>query len=284
MPQGKITSGEEIDIANARGEALESMEGSFLGSISGGIAMHFSDDPRVIAAAAGLGAAIEGAAGAVVYAAEGKGGYQPDVENKPAEAYTNNRDRISGPVDPAKVGEAPAREKLPTPDPHPDPAKASDEQNTHEANPKALSGSSAGAAPAVKPQVTTTPESYVAVDPANKQLVAAGYFREGELELHIRAQTDAGIRGAIRGAEQFKKIVDYFGLEKIRSIKGSWSFGDNLSAFNNAIAGGATPEAAAAGTWTGKQAKEVGFTAVHVMRTYGVAGNYTKVEVSFTRP
>ncbi|MDR3676856.1 MAG: DUF4157 domain-containing protein [Acidobacteriota bacterium] len=284
MPQGKITSGEEIDIANARGEALETMEGSFLGSISGGIAMHFTNDPRVIAAAAGFGAAIEGTVGAVAYAVEGKGSYQPDVENKPAEAYTNNRDRISDPVDPAKVGQAPAREKLPTPDPHPDSAKAADEQVPYKASTKAPGGTSAGAAPSVEPQVTTTPESYRAVDPANKQLVAVGYFREGELELHIRAQTDAGVRGAIRGAEQFKKIVDYFGLAKIRSIKGSWSFGDNLSAFNEAIADKATPEAAAAGTWTGKQAKDVGFTAVHVTRTYGEPGKYTKVEVSFTRP
>jgi hypothetical protein len=154
------------------------------------------------------------------------------------------------------------------------------------------SGSSAGAAPAAEPVVTTTPESYRAVDPANKQLVAVGYLREGELELHIRAQTDAGVRGSIRGAEQFKKIIDYFGLEKIRSIKGSWSFGDNLSAFNKAIAAlppaeRTTPQAqsaAAAATWTGKQAKEVGFTVAHVTRAYGEPGKYDKVEVSYTRP
>lgn len=142
----------------------------------------------------------------------------------------------------------------------------------------------APAAPAAEPQVTTTPESYRAVDPANKQLGAAGYLRGGELELHIRAQTNEGARGAIRGAEQFRKIIDYFGLNNIRSIKGSWSYGDNLNAFNKAIAEGATPEAAAAQTWTGQQAAKVGFTGVHVTRTYGAVGAYTKVEVSFTRP
>jgi Domain of unknown function (DUF4157) len=284
-PSGdKITSGEEIDIANARGQALESMEGSFLGSVAGGVAMQFSNDPRVIAGAAGLGAAIEGGLGAFGIAVGGSGRYQPDVENKPAEAYTNNRDRITDPVDPAKVGSAPTRDPLPQPDPHPDAVKADVKSDTQDASIKAPGGGRVDAAPAAQPQVTTTPESYRAVDPANKQLVAVGYFREGELELHIRAQTDAGTRGAIRGAEQFQKIVDYFGVSNIRSIKGSWSYGDNLSDFNKAIAAGATPEKAAASTWTGKQASKVGFTAVHVMRTYGVAPAYEKVEVSFTRP
>jgi RHS repeat-associated protein len=149
---------------------------------------------------------------------------------------------------------------------------------------KAQAARAADAARAAEPQVTTTAESYRAVDPANKQLGAAGYLREGELELQIRTQTNEGTRGAIRGAEQFKKILDYFGKQNIRSIKGSWSYGDNLAAFNKAIAGGATPEAAARGTWTAQQAAKAGFTTAHVTRTYGAAGAYTKVEAIFTRP
>jgi hypothetical protein len=114
-------------------------------------------------------------------------------------------------------------------------------------------------------------------------LQATGYLREGELELSIRTRLEDGTRGTIRGAEQFQSILDHFGVSNIRTIKGSWSYGDNLAAFNKAISEGLTPQAAAAGTWTGQQAAQAGFGSVRVGRTYGQPGAYTKVEVYFTR-
>jgi hypothetical protein len=111
-----ITSGEEIDIANARAEALEYMENSPLGALLGGTAGTFTSDPRVIAGFAGFGAAVEGTGLAFV----GRQSYAPDVENKPghvlADEIIGNQPRIKPPVDPSKVGAPSAREPIPPPD------------------------------------------------------------------------------------------------------------------------------------------------------------------------
>ena len=130
--------------------------------------------------------------------------------------------------------------------------------------------------------VERTAESYRATDLAVKRIQAVGYLRGGELELLIRTKLPEGTRGALRGGKEFQAILEHFGVENIKVIKGSWSYGDNLAEFNKLLLEGLTEEEAALGTWTGKQAQAVGFGKVRV-RTYGSPGDYEKVEAYFTR-
>ena len=67
-------------------------------------------------------------------------------------------------------------------------------------------------------------------------------------------------------------------------IRGSWSYDDNLEAFNRAVAAGAQPEEAAVKTWTGQQAAAAGYTRVVIRSLEGQAGGYKKVVACFFRP
>jgi YD repeat-containing protein len=132
-------------------------------------------------------------------------------------------------------------------------------------------------------KVDANATQYRAVDAANPRLQANAYLREGELELGIRTVLEDGTRGSIRGGEQFAAIIEHFGAKNIKTIKGSWSYGSNLEAFNKGVRSGLSPEAAAARTWTGQQAAGAGFGSVRSVRTYGQNAPFDKVEVYFTR-
>lgn len=143
--------------------------------------------------------------------------------------------------------------------------------------------SSAAAARQAGVRVEKSATQYRAADAANPRLQANAYLREGELELGIRTVLEDGTRGSIRGGEQFAAIIEHFGAKNIKTIKGSWSYGDNLAAFNKGVRSGLSPEAAAARTWTGQQAAGAGFGSVRSVRTYGQNAPFDKVEVYFTR-
>jgi hypothetical protein len=77
---------------------------------------------------------------------------------------------------------------------------------------------------------------------------------------------------------------------QFEGIKGSWTFGSNLAAFNRLTGEGKTPEEAAFGTWTGQRAAELGYTKVVFsgeglaeLET-GVPGKYEKMSALFLKP
>jgi len=99
-------------------EGLNYITSSFVGAEFAELASKFTDDPRKITAAAGLGAAVEGAAGSF---AMQPGSYSPEVENKPSsvvlqELRYSGTQPIKSPVDPTKVAPPPLAERIPPPD------------------------------------------------------------------------------------------------------------------------------------------------------------------------
>lgn len=127
-------------------------------------------------------------------------------------------------------------------------------------------------------------EEYSVQDPTNPGLYAYGVISsDGELALDIRTTLDDGQRSPLlRGAEQFHAILKFFEGE-FTSIIGKWQWGSNLARFNELTARGVSPEIAAARTWTGEQAGKAGFRTIKVLSSEGDPGNYTDVQVEFTR-
>lgn len=81
----------------------------------------------------------------------------------------------------------------------------------------------------------------------------------------------------------FERMMAHFGAAVV-AIRGSWTYGDNLSAVNRLTAGGALtlPEAATHGP-TGRYALAHGFGSIRLVAEVGAPGSYTRVVVLFTR-
>jgi len=126
---------------------------------------------------------------------------------------------------------------------------------------------------------------YAISDSSNPRFQATGELsHNGTLTVTMRTVLENGVRSTVlRGTEAFQTILSHFG-SAVRTIRGSWSYGNNLATFNRLTAGGMKPEAAAAQTWTGQQAATAGFTKVTVGPLEGTVGNYTNVQVTYTRP
>jgi hypothetical protein len=113
---------EDIEFYRAWLEGLSYITSSFGAAAAAHVASIFTDDPEKITAAAGLGAAFEGAIGAM---AGGRGSYSPEVvgpRGRPgaigAWRYTGEQP-IKTAVDPAKVGAPPTPGLTPPPPPAP---------------------------------------------------------------------------------------------------------------------------------------------------------------------
>jgi hypothetical protein len=122
---------------------------------------------------------------------------------------------------------------------------------------------------------------YSVSDPLDPRFQASATVQRGELCLTIRTQLESGERApSLREAEQFRKIVAHF-ARRFHRISVFWTYGDDLAAFNRAIAAGAAPEEAALRTWTGQQAAAAGYSRAQVRSLERGPGRYSKVAVSF---
>jgi hypothetical protein len=129
----------------------------------------------------------------------------------------------------------------------------------------------------------STPERYLMVDAEHKMFSAVGHIESGgELSLQIRTEKDGLRSEVLRGADEFKEILNHF-EGRVKSIRGAWNYGTNLEKFNELVAAGKSAEEAALGTWTGQQAVKAGFGKVTIRQLYGKPGAYDKVFVLFTK-
>lgn len=102
-------------------EGLQYVTSSVVAAMSAGAASKFTDDPKKIAGAAGLGAAFEGVVGATAPALAGRGSYKPDVVGPKDRPRAVGEWRYSGkqPLktvqDAAKTGAPPVRDPIPPP-------------------------------------------------------------------------------------------------------------------------------------------------------------------------
>ncbi|MFD8081800.1 RHS repeat-associated core domain-containing protein [Kitasatospora sp. NPDC059722] len=88
----------------------------------------------------------------------------------------------------------------------------------------------------------------------------------------------------LSGKQMFGMVMDHFG-DRVQSIEGNWSYGDNLKAFNSLVAGGTPLKSAARSTWTGQRAAEYGFTSARITRAIpSLDGDYAAVSAQFWRP
>ena len=86
-----------------------------------------------------------------------------------------------------------------------------------------------------------------------------GIYGDLNNENMIEFFIEAGPQASPRGHVLFKEMIDHFGATA-KGVVGSWTYGDNLAAFNRLTAQGLSLEEAAAQTWTGMQAGRNGFT------------------------
>jgi hypothetical protein len=127
-------------------------------------------------------------------------------------------------------------------------------------------------------------ERYYIQDTASPRFIAHGSVsRHGELSIDLRTQLEDGQRSTLlSGAEHFQAIVKFFEGE-FTSIVSNWQYGTNLAHVNELTARGLSLEAAAASTWSGKQAEKVGFQMLRILNSRGDPGRYTSVKVEFTQ-
>ena len=71
-----------------------------------------------------------------------------------------------------------------------------------------------------------------------------------------------GLRSSMRGNILYKKMIQFFDIRNISSIKGTWVDGTNYDHFFKKIDQGYSKEDAAQSTWSGQQAKKYGFSIV----------------------
>lgn len=126
-------------------------------------------------------------------------------------------------------------------------------------------------------------QRYYKQDSSNPRLHAEGKVLGSSLFVSLRTKLENGQRSTLlSGEEQFQAILKFF-EGKFTSIAGNWQFGSNLAGLNELTAKGLPPEAAAARTWTGKQAARAGFERVEIVNVQGSPGKYTSAMVEFTQ-
>jgi hypothetical protein len=125
---------------------------------------------------------------------------------------------------------------------------------------------------------------YHTADPLDPRFEATAYVKAGELFFDIRVELDSGERSiSLRGPDQLRKILAYF-AHRYDSLRVCWSYGDNLKAFNRAIAAGATNEEAVLRTTTGHQLALAGYSNVTIQSLEGLSARHTKLVVCFRKP
>lgn len=110
--------------------------------------------------------------------------------------------------------------------------------------------------------------------------VIADLDEKGNLTLMMDNNPKLG--SPLRGKKMFADVMDHFG-DRVKSIQGYWKYGDNLGAFNDAVANGKSLGSAAKGTWTGRRAAEYGFARVKVIQADEGLDGFTAVSAIFRR-
>jgi hypothetical protein len=124
---------------------------------------------------------------------------------------------------------------------------------------------------------------YLVSDPNDPRFRVTALIDEEVLVIDIRTELESGERSvALNAADQLRRILARF-FPRYQSIRTSWRFGENLSAFNRSTAAGATPEEATLRTPLGHQLAVAGYPRPLILSLEGFTGRHTKVVVSFNK-
>jgi len=124
---------------------------------------------------------------------------------------------------------------------------------------------------------------YHVSDPIDPRFEATAYVDRSELLFDLKVELESGERSTIlRAPDQLRKILAHF-APRYDSLRFSWSYGENLKAFNRAAATGASKEEAALQTVIGRQVALAGYENASIQTLEGLPARYTKVVVSFRK-
>jgi hypothetical protein len=132
-------------------------------------------------------------------------------------------------------------------------------------------------------------DGYAIIKGKNNEFVGRGWLgTDGELNLVIITK-GTSLEG--QGRQVFKELFKYINEEfdEVKKIRGTWrssdKVADNLNTFNNFIKQNYSPNEAVLNTFTGKIAKEVGFSKSNVLPTSikNIDGTYKAVDVIFIK-
>lgn len=110
---------------------------------------------------------------------------------------------------------------------------------------------------------------------------------DGELLYSVRfVDAELNVRSVVRAATVFDRMIEHFGVQKIREIKEIWGSGTNLEMFYKNRENGMNEKEAILSTWSGRQAQKHGFTNVLYFEFFetDAPGAKLGVEALFTRP
>jgi hypothetical protein len=125
---------------------------------------------------------------------------------------------------------------------------------------------------------------YHVADPIDPRFEATASLNAAELLFDIKVELESGQRSiSLRGPDQLRKILTHF-AQRFDRLRVCWSYGDNLKAFNRAIAAGTTNEEAVLRTATGHQLALAGYSNVAIESLEGSRASHTKVVVCFRKP
>jgi hypothetical protein len=134
----------------------------------------------------------------------------------------------------------------------------------------------------------STDTDYVVLDKSNlKYQIFVSVDNERQLQLFFRTRQSKAERSfVLHGTEHLQKALQHLDGQ-FDTICAEWvpAFGDNLDAFNEAVAAGASKEEAAlTATWTGPRAADAGYSKVSISSVTPEEPPFTNVEVRFSRP
>ena len=85
-----------------------------------------------------------------------------------------------------------------------------------------------------------------------------------------------------RGGELFSNIMNHFG-DNVKAIRGSWTYGSNLSKVNELTSKGVSLEEAISKTYTVHMSKKYGFSKITIEKVIGSPGKYKKIQVLISK-
>jgi len=113
--------------------------------------------------------------------------------------------------------------------------------------------------------------------PGSNKGIIANLDKNGIVEFKINTQGTA-----VRGTDLFRQMMSHFG-DHAKGVWGKWVRGTNLDKVNELTARGVSLEDAITQTWTANRAREAGFGRATLKKEVGKPGEYTDLEVEFTR-
>jgi hypothetical protein len=116
--------------------------------------------------------------------------------------------------------------------------------------------------------VRATRNTFIWNDPEKWNFSLTGTLEDNVLEFVIRMEHPTGsFRSSASGHKLMQMMIDHFGTQRIRVIRGNWSEGTNHKQYWDAVTrddNPLSPEKAALQTWTGKIASSYGYKLARV--------------------